>query len=351
MNRFCTALFLILFVGSPAFAQVAMFDLPRVSPAAKTAQRIGITDITVEYHRPGMKGRDIWGALVPYGRVWRAGANENTVLTITTPVTVNGVEIPAGSYGLHIIPDAKEWTFAISRQSQAWGSFSYDPSEDVVRVKAKPTSAPEGMSERLQYTFENITTESADLTLRWAGVAAGFTIAVDVNTTVATYLRGSLRGLPRFYASGWQQAAEWCLNNDTNTDEAMVWIDRSLAITRQFSNLQVKAGLLEKQGKQKEADRFMTEAMTFATEGELNRYGYSLLGRGEHDRAIEVFKKNVRDHPNSWNVNDSLADAYASKGDNKNAIKYYTRALNLVDDETQKARIESTVATLKNAGS
>ena len=117
----------------PAAAQGPPLTLPEASPAATVSQRIGLTDISITYHRPAVNKRTVWGTLVPYGEVWRAGANENTVLTFSTDVTVGGQKIPAGAYGLHVIPTAKDWTLILNRESHAWGSFFYDQKDDVGR--------------------------------------------------------------------------------------------------------------------------------------------------------------------------------------------------------------------------
>src|SRR5438309_7814971 len=131
----------LLLVASTAFAQSTQLNLPRDSQHASVAQRIGITDITVKYHRPLVKGRTIWGKVVPYGQVWRAGANENTTITFTDPVSIEGKPLPKGTYGLHMFPGEKEWTVVFSKNSTSWGSFTYDEKEDALRVTVKPQSA------------------------------------------------------------------------------------------------------------------------------------------------------------------------------------------------------------------
>src|SRR2546430_14737812 len=118
---------------SLAHAQSTILDLPRPSQHAVLTQRIGITDITVNYHRPAVNGRKIWGGLVPYGEVWRAGANENTTVSFTSDVKVGGAALAAGTYGLHMIPSAQDWTIIFSKMSVAWGSFTYDQTEDALR--------------------------------------------------------------------------------------------------------------------------------------------------------------------------------------------------------------------------
>jgi hypothetical protein len=328
----------------PAAAQ-PVFDTPRISPRASVSQRVGITDITVDYHRPSVKNRDIWGALVPYDQVWRAGANENTTITFTDPVVVGDVTLDAGTYGLHVLPTESEWTFILSNQSRAWGSFSYDEAEDAVRVTATPRDISH--QEFLTYTFDTPSRNEVSLTLSWEMKAASFDIWVDTDKVVVQNLRDGLRGVARFSWRGWQQAANWCLQNDVNLDEAMEWIDRSIRFESNFSNLSVKSGLLAKQGKQKEAEEIMADALDSATEAELNVYGYQLMGRGEIDKAIAAFQANVDKHPESWNVYDSLAEAYMTRGDKKKAAEFYEKALSMVTDETQRGRIRAQLSQLK----
>ena len=136
----------VLFVASVGQAQTAtgetlMLKLPRASQHALITQRIGITDITINYHRPLANGRQVWGKLVPYGQVWRAGANENTTITFTDPVTIEGQALDKGTYGLHMSPNENEWTVIFSKNATSWGSFAYKQDEDALRVNVKPHAA------------------------------------------------------------------------------------------------------------------------------------------------------------------------------------------------------------------
>jgi tetratricopeptide (TPR) repeat protein len=335
----------VTLVATSTLAQLPLFELPRLSPAASVTQRIGLTDITVAYHRPGVKGRVIWGQLVLWDRVWRAGANENTTVTFSTPVTVGGKKLDAGTYGLHMIPSQTYWIVILSYQHNAWGSFSYDEAEDAVRVTISPEET--AFQERLLYTINDITDDSCVISLRWKKVKVSFPVEVNVNAVVVEYLENGLRGLPQFTWRGWQQAAEWCVQNDTHLDLATGWIERSIRMNRNFANVGVKASLLEKQGATKEADALMAEVMTMATEVEINAYGYQLVGQGRLDRAITIFELNARDNPDSWNVYDSLAEAYVARGDTKKAILNYEKALSIVEDPRNKQRIETMLARLK----
>src|SRR5690242_18637019 len=177
-NFALTALFIATFFAARGNAQSAVLDLPRDSQHAKVIQRVGITDITINYHRPLVKGRKIWGGIVPYGQVWRAGANENTTIEFSDPVNVEGKPLAKGIYGLHMIPTESEWTIIFSRSAAAWGSFTYNQAEDALRVTVKPRTAdPE---EALAYEVDEVTPTSAVIALRWEKLAVPF--KVEVNT-------------------------------------------------------------------------------------------------------------------------------------------------------------------------
>ncbi len=334
-----------IFLTRPALAQPQL-GLPLASQAAEISQVIGLSRITINYHRPGVNGREIWGKLVPFGEVWRAGANENTTIMFESPVEINGNVLPAGTYGLHMIPTTENWTVIFSNISSGWGSYGYDLKEDALRISVKPESAP--FEERLSFRFDNPAENSVVVALYWEKLKIPFTVKLNVQLDILESFRRELRGLPQFFWQPWNQAANFCLQNDINTDQAIQWVDQSIAIIENFANLQVKSALLEKKGQLKEAEELMKRAMKIAKENEINQYGYQLLGAGKVDQAIDIFKKNVKDHPDSWNVYDSLGEGYATKGDTKNALELYSKALKMVKDDTEKKRITGILEKLKS---
>src|SRR6476620_10044881 len=224
----------IVFTATLGHAQSAVLDLPRDSQHAKVIQRVGITDITINYHRPLVKGRKVWGGLVPYGQVWRAGANENTTIEFTDPVTVEGKPLAKGVYGLHMIPGENEWTVIFSKNSSAWGSFTYNQAEDAVRVNVKPQTAE--MKEALAYEIDGVTTDSAVVTLRWEKVAVPFKVGVNTHEIVAESLHGQLRGLPQYTWDGWDDAASYLLASKYNLEEALKYEDRSIGVEERYDN-------------------------------------------------------------------------------------------------------------------
>ncbi len=329
-------------LSAPLAAQIPL-TTPRVSQKASVMQRVGLTDITVEYHRPGVNGRDVWGGLVPLDQVWRAGANENTTVTFSTPVSVEGELVPAGTYGLHMIPSEGDWTVILSSVASAWGSFSYDQSEDVARVMVSPEE--HAATERLTYSFDQPEASSVELALTWADKRIPIYLEVDLADTLVASAADELRGLPRFGWQGWNQGAGIAVQVG-NLDQATEWVDRSISMNRNFSNLQTKIQILQAQGES--ADDLIAEGIEIANENELNAWGYTLFyGQSDIDGAIEVFTLNTERHPDSWNVWDSLAEALAAKGETEASIANYTKALEMTTLEPQKARIRQTLEGLR----
>ena len=190
---------------APSFchAQSALLDLPRDSQHATVIQRIGITDITISYHRPLVKGRQIWGKVVPYEQVWRAGANENTTIAFTDAVSIQGQPLAKGTYGLHMIPAENEWTIIFSKEHTAWGSFTYTQADDALRITVKPQTSD--MREALTYDFDDVKADSAVATLRWEKIAVPFKIDVNVHEIVQASLHNQLQGLPQYTWEGWDE--------------------------------------------------------------------------------------------------------------------------------------------------
>jgi tetratricopeptide (TPR) repeat protein len=340
----------LLLLASLAAASTALgqfpLTLPEVSPAASVSQTIGLTEMTIDYHRPAVNGRKVWGELVPYNEVWRAGANENTTITFSDPVSVEGQPLPAGTYGLHMWPTPTTWTVIFSKQNHAWGSYSYEQSEDALRVTVTPQTTNDSV-ERLTYSFDDPTDKSTVAALRWEKLRVPFRIDVDVAKNVTANLRDQLRGRPRFSWQGWNNAAGWSLRNGGDLNEALDWANSSIKIQPTFQNLRTKAAIVEKQGDANQAAALRAQAMTIATEGDLNAYGTSLLGQKKVDEALDVFKRNVKDHPSSMNAWDNLGDAYAAKGDKKAALESYNKALALATTDEQRKSINDAMAKVK----
>lgn len=339
-----SGLLLLATLPCPVAAQVPILNKPRESPSASVSQTIGMTTVSVSYARPAVNGRKVWGGLVPFDTIWRAGANENTVLTVSSPFTVGGTRLPAGRYGLHMIPTASTWTVALSRQANAWGSFSYDPKEDAVRLSVTPRS--ENHTERLVYTLDEPTDSTLQLTLHWEKLAVVVPLMVPTTQVVIDSLKQQLRDIPYFFAASWNEAAQVAMQR-RQWPMAAEWADSGITRNGGFQSMRLKAGAIERMGDTTGARALRERSMTVATEVDVNAVGYQLLGQKKTDEAIAMFRRNVADYPKSWNVYDSLAEALGVKGDKRGALTNYQRALDLVADETQKPRIRTAMAALR----
>lgn len=351
---------LTLSISSSAFAQLSF---PSGSQHASVSQQVGITDITITYSRPSVKGREIWGKLVPYGMnnlgfgtatesPWRAGADENTTIYFTHDVTVEGETLKAGTYGLHMIlhEDGKA-TIIFSNNSTAWGSYFYDPSQDALRVNVQTGEVP--LTEQLTYEFINVEPNSATAVLNWEKKQIPFKIGVDVNTIVLADIRQKLQNQAGFQIQNWEQAANYALNNGGDLNEALSWINNAIEgqfySNKSFTNLQIKSQILEKMGKSNDADVVMDEALGLATILEIHQYGRNLIGQGKKEKALEVFKMNAENNKNTWPVDYGLARGYSALGDYNKALKHLKIALNKAPDAGNKAAIEANIAKLENS--
>lgn len=242
---------LTLFFASNIFAQL---NLPRESQRQSVSQTIGDTTVSIVYHRPNVKARKVWGNLVPFGQVWRTGANEATVFEISRDATINGKLLPAGKYSLHTIPNRNEWTIIFNKVWEQWGSFTYDEKQDALRVSAKPDKIE--FQETLSYNFENITANTTQVAIAWERVKVPFTVDVgDVTGRVLTGIRQAMKNLKSDDFRTPSQAANWILTSKMSAyyNEALGWIDTSIKIRETFGNLNTKARLLAETGKKQEA--------------------------------------------------------------------------------------------------
>jgi Protein of unknown function (DUF2911) len=250
-------LVIILSLTSMAFAQV---DLPRVSPKASVSQMIGVTDVKITYCRPGVKNRVIWGELVPFDKVWRTGANEATTISFSTDVKVEGQSLPAGTYALFTIPGKTEWTIIFNKTADQWGAFDYKQEQDALRVKVKPAETQN--EEWMNFTFQNLSVESADVVLRWEKLQVKFEIQVDTISKVMANCRSALATLKPDDSRTPNRCAEFAAENKGDPAEALQWADKSISIKESFFNLSVKAQLQAKTGKKAEALETASKALT-----------------------------------------------------------------------------------------
>src|SRR5437660_1477950 len=269
-----------------------VLDLPYASQAAQVKQRVGVTDITITYHRPVVNGRKIWGGLVPTGQVWRAGANENTTIEFSTPVSIEGKPLPAGSYGLHMIPNADNWTIIFSKMAVAWGSYTYNQSEDALRVDVKPRTIE--MENALEYEFEDLKPDAVTVTMKWEKVAVPFRVSVDLNSTVLASIHNQMRGRSQFSWEPLAEAANFCLTNKVALDEGLKWADLSVRNEERFENLSTKADLLQALNRADEAKKVRDHAMEIGTPQQLYSYARGLQAQKRADDAMTIFQTVVK---------------------------------------------------------
>lgn len=240
----------------------AQLRLPRPSPKSTVSQTVGVTDVTISYSRPGVKGRAIWGELVPWDAVWRTGANEATTIAFSTDVMVEGNKLPAATYSLHTIPGKSEWTLIFNSVSDQWGSYSHDAAKDVLRVKVKPRTETD-MSEMLTFEFPSVKSDSAEVALRWEKIMVPFTVKVDTNALALANARTAIKESKDDDWRTLYQAANYSMQYDANWSDARGWLDKSISVQENAQNLSLKARMLAKDGKTKEAIAAGEKAIKF----------------------------------------------------------------------------------------
>jgi hypothetical protein len=250
---------LVILVALPAAAQVA---LPRASPHATVSQTIGTTDVTIEYHRPGVKGRPIWGGLVPYDQPWRMGANEATTITFSKPVKVEGTEVPAGTYSFFAIPTRGAWTLVLNNDPKQWGAYGYDQSKDQLRVQVTPVKAPH--TEWMRFSIDPTSASSALVKLDWETLSVPMRLDVDLTAGVWSEVDAALAKLRASEAQTLAAAANWSLESGQRLDEGLAWADRSIAMQEGVFNLWTRARILQKLGRSREAVPVMEKAVAMA---------------------------------------------------------------------------------------
>jgi tetratricopeptide (TPR) repeat protein len=360
---------LVVATAIPAMAQLVTLPPSGNNQKASVTQHIGLVTVTVDYSSPRVlspSGEDrhgkIWGALVPYGLYdlgfngrrgpWRAGANENTVFTVSHPVKVQGQFLPAGRYGLHMIAGEREFTLIFSKNASAWGSFTYDETEDALRVRSVPEKSP--YREWLTYEFVERKPDRAILALEWEDLRVP--IAIEVEDAAALYvdnLRKELRGAPGFSWQAWNAAAQYCLQSNRNLEEALRWAENAVSEPNvgqeNFTTLSTKAQILDKLSRGQDANAAMAKALDLpaALPVEIHMYGRQLLTAGRKDEALAVFLKNQKRFGDAWPVHVGLARIYSAMGDYKTALQHAETAVRQAPDPLNKSSLEAAVARLK----
>ena len=336
---------------------------------SSVTQGIGLVRVTIDYSSPNVHAPDgsdrkgkIWGGLVPYGMSdlgyndckscpWRGGANENTVFTVSHDVKIEGQPLPAGRYGLHFIPDPAEWTVIFSKNSTSWGSYSYDPQEDALRVKVKPVAAP--YTEWLTYEFVDREKDHATVALQWEELSVPITITVeDMPGLYMAQIRKELRDSHRFTSQNWSDAAQYALTEKRNLDEALRWakhgVDDPFDGDVNFTSVSTLAMAQLANGQAEAARASMDRAIALST-GPIPVHGFArgLQNAGMKAEAMRVFEANAKKYPNQWPTMLGLARGYNEMGDTKKALASAKKALAQAPDEPNRKNIERFIATLE----
>jgi tetratricopeptide (TPR) repeat protein len=358
-------------VSSVASAQLVTLPPDGENQKASVSQWIGLVEVTITYNSPDVTAPDgtdrtgkIWGQLVPYGMAdlgfgtcgaqcpWRAGANQNTMFRVSHDVKIEGKPLPAGDYGVHMIPGPEEWTIVFSKNSTSWGSYFYTAAEDALRVAVKPKAHE--YTHWLTYEFTDRRPDRATAALRWEKLEVPWTITVDGMTDLyVANLRRELRSSPGFNWQGWEQAARFCLDKKVNPAEALAWAQNAVSLPfigrESFATLRTLADAQAANGLAAESEATLQKALDHPTAGvmELHQLGRQLLTRGEKDKALMVLELNARKHPNAWPVNVGLARGYAAAGRTEDALKAARLALAQAPDEVNRKSLEKMIQDLE----
>jgi len=341
------------------------------NPQASVTQAIGPVRVTIDYSSPrvvrGTNDRrgKIWGELVPYGLSdlglngctscpWRAGANENTTFTTTHDVKVQGRPLPAGTYGLHMIPGKDEWTVVFSKDAASWGSYWYDPKNDALRVATKAAKGP--YREWLTYEFVEREPAKATVALEWEELSIPLTVAVDdVNQLWVEGMRKDLRQWSGFFWQSWVQAAQFCAQQKVNLPEALAWAERAtkndgyVSGEENFTTLSTLARLQALNGKETDAEKTFQKALEHRTAGpiDIHQAGRRLLQDGKKEEALRVFQLNAKRYPNQWPVHVGLMRGYAAVGQTKKALEEAKLAIAQAPDDPNRKSLEAVVKRLE----
>jgi Flp pilus assembly protein TadD len=338
---------------------------------ASVTQYVGPVQVTIEYSSPavhGPAGKDrrgqIWGKLVPYGLSdlgfgngkpgpWRAGANENTVFAVSDNVTIEGKPLPAGRYGLHMIPGEQEWVLIFSKDANAWGSFYYEPGHDALRVTVKPH--PHEYREWLTYEFPTRRPAEAVAELQWEELAVPWTIKVDnIDDLYISKIRENLTNVQGFGWRGWVAASQFCVANNTHLDQALEWAETAVSKPQvgeaNFTTLANKARVLDKLGRKDQAAAAMDLAIHHrsATPFDLHQYGRRLIADKKGAEALKVFQLNFDRNGDQWPVHVGLARGYAANGDPEQALDHARKALPQAPDDLNRKSLQAMIAALES---
>ena len=330
---------------------------------ASVTEFIGLAQITIDYHRPGVKGREgkIWNTDVAhYGlrdlgfgtsnaAPWRGGANENTTISFSHPVKIEGKSLEAGTYGLHFILGETDDTVIFSKRANSWGSFYYDPAEDALRVAVKHRTLEKPV-EWLKYEFIDQTETSATVALMWERRLIPIKIEADIHSIQMETFKSELRTKPGFTWQAFVQAAGYALQHNED-NQALEWADMAINARfigqKNFQTFSTKSAVLKKLGQNAEADKLMEEAIPLGQIFELHQYGRQLLAEKKPERALAVFQANYKKNPDVFTTNVGLGRGYSGVGNYKKALPYMEKALKQAPDQINRDNVMASIEKLR----
>lgn len=365
-KNFSFALLILLLISVHHDFQAQALRIPgSANITCSAGRKVGATDIMLHWNAPGVKGREgkIWGTdLAYYGTMvlgfgsdvqspWRAGADECTTISFSTNVMINGKTLQAGKYAFFIELGEKESTLIFNSNVKAWGTYFYDQSKDVMRVPVTQEKGQPAMKERLDYTFSNQKNNSVEVALEWEYWRIPFTVEVDLKNTVLAEIQSQMSGALGFDPPSLIAAANWCLQNEVNYDQALGWINSAVSPTlggiSSYRALSVKSGLLKKLNKEEEAVQVFQQAVDNANQFELHQYGRQLLSEKKIQEALKVFEKNYTKNKGAWPTPVGMMRAHSALGNISKALEFAKEAQKLAPDELNKKSLETAVKTLE----
>lgn len=336
-------LIVILLLSASAAAAQPLLRVPQASPRARVEETFGVTDVAVDYHRPSVNGRKIWGGLVAYDVVWRAGANESTLVSFSTPVKVEGQPLAAGTYSLFLIPGAPQWTVVLNRFTGGWGTYSYDASEDVLRVKVTPQAIE--MQERLAYTFDDAKNDAVTLSMRWEKLRVPVRLEAETTKLALAGIESDLRGDLHWVPQAWTEAARFAFRNG-EMDKALALIDHGIRLTPDAQSLRVKAAIVEKKGDAAQAKDLRDRSAALVPEMSALGKGYELHFAKKHDEALAYVNDYLTKYPRSSRAWSLIGTIQSAKGDTAKAKESFDKAMSLAADQSERVEVWDAINAL-----
>jgi tetratricopeptide (TPR) repeat protein len=354
----------ILVFSLPVFAQSLQLPDAGTNYKSKISRQLAATEIEITWNAPGVKGREgkIWGTDVAYygyevlgfgsymKSPWRAGADESTTISFSTDVLINGKRLPAGKYGFFIAVYPDSCVLIFNKNTKGWGSYFYNSSLDVLHVTTRQEKDLPQSKERLEYNFSKQTANTIVISLDWEKWRIPFTVETDVVKTGLASIQTQMSGALGFDPPSLEAAAAWCLRNDINYEQALVWItsatDPNLGGVKTFNALSTRSGLLKKMGRNTEADSVMQAGISIATAVELHSYGRRLISENKAKEALAIFELNHKRNKGGWPTEAGLMRGYSATGDLKKALEHAKTALTQAPNPESKRALEDAIKKL-----